>query len=117
MPEVGDIPHELRLSVGDSEEIALAGLGTAGYRWNHEIEGDEGVIELSWRHGVSPGEAVPRPVGANSPERLTVTGTAPGQVVLHLKQARPWESGKPPRAQHSIGVQVAPPEPPVLGLQ
>jgi predicted secreted protein len=108
VPDPGEVPSELRLTVGARTEITLAGLGTAGYRWTHEVQGDDGVVELSWQRGVSPGEAVPRPVGASSPERLTVTGTAPGQVVLHLIHSRPWESGKPPRAQHTIGVQVAP---------
>jgi hypothetical protein len=103
---MAELPDELRLAVGDSHELTLPGLGTAGYRWDHEVVGDPGVVAVSWRRGFGPGEGPdPRSAGASAPERLTVTGTAPGRVTLLVSQGRPWEQ-RPPRAQHTIQVLV-----------
>ncbi|HET9648738.1 MAG TPA: protease inhibitor I42 family protein [Microlunatus sp.] len=96
--------------MGESQEVKLPGLGTAGYRWMEEIEqaGDVEVVTVEWQRGISAEEARGRPIGASAPERLTVTATAPGQAIVHLAQRRPWESG-PPRAEHRITVVVMPP--------
>lgn len=96
--------------MGESQEVELPGLGTAGYRWMEEIEqaGDDEVVAVEWRRGMSADEARGRPIGASAPERLTVTAIAPGHVIVHLAQRRPWESG-PPRAEHRITVVVTPP--------
>ncbi len=102
------LPAELELSVGDSSELVLPGLGTAGYRWDGEVLGDAGVVALAWQRGWPPGEPAVHPPGAGAPERLTVAALAPGRVVVRLVQRRPWESG-PPLAEHTVSVAVAGP--------
>jgi Chagasin family peptidase inhibitor I42 len=99
-----EVPDSLRLRVGSSEEIVLPGLGTAGYLWSAEVLGDDNVIDVAWRRGFADTE---RPlVGASAPERITLTASSAGDVVVRLTQARRWETGKPPRAEHVVRVVV-----------
>ena len=102
-----DVPVGVALSVGDRHEIVLPGLGTAGYRWDSELDGDADAVPLEWRRGMSAEEARGRPIGASAPERLAITATAPGHVTVRLRQPRPWES-VPPRAEHTIEIDIAP---------
>ena len=42
-----DDRHEVvNLRVGEQHPVRLAGLGTAGYRWEPRTEGDEGVAAV-----------------------------------------------------------------------
>lgn len=105
-----DIPETLTLPEGQAHEIELPGLGTAGYRWNHTIQGEPGVVDVTWRRGTPAAQARPAPVGVSSPEWVTIRATRPGQVSLQLFQHRPWESATEPRSRHTIVVQVVPAE-------
>ena len=104
----GDLPTQLSLGVGDRRELKLPGLGTAGYRWGHAVDGDADAVQLEWQRGVSAEEARGLPMGASAPERLAITATAPGHVTVRLTQQRPWES-VPPRAEHTIEIDIPPP--------
>jgi predicted secreted protein len=104
----GDLPTRLSLGVGDRHELKLPGLGTAGYRWGHAVDGDADAVQLEWQRGVSADEARGLPMGASVPERLAITATAPGHVTVRLTQQRPWETG-PPRAEHTIEIDIPPP--------
>lgn len=95
---------DLRLAVGETRELNLAGLGTAGYVWTNELEGDDGIVRLTRRRG-RPEEA--GPVGRSTTERLLITATAPGRALIRMRQARPWESWIAPRAAFAINVQVS----------
>jgi Chagasin family peptidase inhibitor I42 len=100
----GEVPESLRLSVGSSQEIVLPGLGTAGYLWSAEVVGDDNIVDVTWRRGFAKSE---HPlVGASAPERITLTASSPGEVVVRLTQSRRWETGKPPRAEHVVHVVV-----------
>lgn len=97
-------PERLELRVGERHELTLPGLGTAGYRWTHTIEGDAGVLTAEWtRAPARPGQ----PIGASAQERLLLTATASGLVRLRLEQSRAWESGRP-RDERSLDVVVLP---------
>ncbi len=104
-PLRGDSDLDLRLAVGESRELSLASLGTAGFVWTYELESDDGIVRLS-RRRERPNK--PGPVGRSTPERLTIQATAPGRAVIHLQQARPWESKVPPKKSFAINVQVSP---------
>lgn len=104
---MSDLPSKLSLGVGERREVVLPGLGTAGYRWGEDLSGDADAVTLEWQRGMTAEEARGRPVGASAPERLTITGSAPGHVTVRLTQQRPWESG-PPRAEHTIEVEIHP---------
>lgn len=98
--------------MGERADVELPGLGPAGYLWSAEVEGAEGVVRVSVHRAGDPAPAGPPLVGAGLPETARVTGLAPGRVVLHLAQRRPWEAGRPPRAAHALEVVVeGPPTP------
>ena len=92
---------QVRLAVGESWTTDLPGLGTAGYRWSDQVDGDAGVVSIDWSLVRSPELTV----GRAAAERVLITATAPGRVRVQLSQRRAWESG-PPRAQRTIEVEV-----------
>ncbi len=104
-PLRGDHDLDLSLAVGESQELALASLGTAGFVWTTELEGDDGVLRVIRRRG-APGK--PSPPGRSTTELLKIMAEAPGHAVIRLQQARPWEVGKKPRASFAINVQILP---------
>ncbi len=103
----GELPAAIALQVAQTRELVLPGLGTAGYRWSDAVDGEAGIVELDWRRGFPAGDER-RPAGASAPERLLITAVAPGRVVLHLVQQRPWEHGRP-LSEHALEVEVLPP--------
>ncbi|MEA4943527.1 MAG: protease inhibitor I42 family protein [Propionicimonas sp.] len=98
------------LRVGEKRELALPGLGTAGFLWSASLDGDAAAVELAWERGFGTDDS-PRPVGASAPERLRITAAAPGRARIHLAQQRPWEQGRP-LAAHTVDVEVLPPQMP-----
>jgi len=99
-------PSRLELEPGEEREIPLTGLGTAGYTWEHELEGDSEAIEVTWRRGVPPGVEPPMPVGASAPEVATIRALRKGHATVHLVHRRPWEKDRPPRRSHKLDVSV-----------
>jgi predicted secreted protein len=95
---------DLQLVVGESRELEMVSLGTAGFVWSQELEGDDGTVRLTRSRGRP---FPPGPVGRSTTERLLITATAPGRALIRLRQARPWEAGTAPRASLRINVQVA----------
>jgi predicted secreted protein len=95
---------DLKLSVGETRELILASLGTAGFVWSYGLEDNDGILRLTRRRG-DPEKA--DPVGRSTTERLLITATAPGRARIRMHQARPWESGVAPRASLAINVEVS----------
>lgn len=93
-----------RLVVGESRDLEMASLGTAGFVWTQELEGDDEIVRLTRSRGRPSRHG---PVGSSTIERLLITATAPGRALIRLRQARPWEAGTPPRASLRINAQVA----------
>ncbi|MFI5004078.1 MAG: protease inhibitor I42 family protein [Solirubrobacterales bacterium] len=104
-----DPPRRVDLAAGEVREIDLPGLGTAGYVWQHELDGDSAAIEVTWRRGPLPKDALSTAVGASAPEVVTIRALQPGKVHLRLKQRRPWEADARPLHSHDVEVHVAPP--------
>jgi hypothetical protein len=100
-------PVVLDLAVGESREFELAGLGTAGYRWTHVIDGPEGIVDLEWVRGTPPGAPQPRNAGSSAPERAIIRGLGVGQTTVRLRQARAWERDQPPLHSHTITINVS----------
>ena len=104
-PLRGDHDVDLSLAVGESQELTLASLGTAGFVWTAELEGDDGVLRLSRRRS-EPERS--NPPGRSTAELLRIVADAPGHAVIRMQQARPWELGKAPRASFAINVSISP---------
>ena len=104
-PLRGDSDLDLKLAVGESRELSLASLGTAGFLWTYQLQGDDGIVRLTRRRR-RPEDA--DSAGHSTTERLVIQATAPGRTVIRMQQARPWESKVAPRASFAINVQVLP---------
>ena len=104
-PLRGDRDLELNLAVGESRELALASMGTAGFVWTAELEGDDGVVRVSRRRAKPEGASPP---GRSTAELLRIIAEAPGHAVIRLQQARLWERNKAPRASFAINVSISP---------
>jgi predicted secreted protein len=105
VPRADELPKRLVLGVGEERTIELPGLGTAGYAWHHELGGDTGAVEASWKRGLRV-TSKPRPVGQSAPEVLTVHALRPGHVKIRVAQRRPWERDTPPLRQHEFDIEV-----------
>jgi predicted secreted protein len=101
---MGELPDRIELNVGEQATYELPGRGIAGYRWDHELEGDEGVAEASWVRGLPPG-ATPA-VGAAAPETLTIEAKRPGTTRLRVFQHRRWEPPEKARNEQHVTVVV-----------
>ena len=88
---------------GEDHEVVLPSLGSAGYVWQHEVDGDPRVIEVVLRRGSPP---VGQIAGRAIPEVLSIAGLAPGTVTILLRQRRPWETDVEPRSTLTVTVEV-----------
>ena len=67
---------DLKLRVGETRELSLASLGTAGFVWSSELEdSDDRILRLTRRRGSPEGAG---PVGRSTTERLLITGDRSG---------------------------------------
>ncbi len=106
---MADEPEQrvVTLMPGETYELSLPSLGTAGYVWAHAVDDDAGAVEVSRRRGAP--EREPRIAGRSTSEQVLVAARAPGRAVVRLTQARPWEQGAP-RATIVLTVEVRLPE-------
>jgi predicted secreted protein len=100
--------HEtIHLRVGEAHDVALPGLGTAGYVWRSEPgAGTELTVEKRERSG----EPADGAAGASSGEVFRIRALQPGQVRIRFVQSRPWEQAVSPLNEHIVEVTVEPPE-------
>jgi predicted secreted protein len=101
-----EVPEHLDLTVGQSQSFVLPSLGTSGYVWNENVAGAPDVVDVSWQRGFPPGAQLPA-VGASAPETLTIRAVGPGEVTVHLHQARPWERDSAPKREGQVTVRVS----------
>lgn len=94
----------IELRVGEEYSVRLAGLGTAGYRWEPLLEGDPGValVHPAGEDTSEDNEAV----GASADEVFTVHANRPGATRIRFVQRRPWERDVPPANEHTIQLRV-----------
>jgi hypothetical protein len=103
--------RELGLTVGEAYRLELRGRGTAGYSWQTEVSGPEGVLEVR-RVSSGPGapapaaEGGPPPASGSPPVVLELVGLAAGRVRVRLSLRRPFEDGVPPLEEDTLDVTV-----------
>jgi predicted secreted protein len=103
-----DVPTNIELRVGEKYTIELPGLGTSGYVWDHDLAGDDGVVDVQWTRGY-PADSPSRPVGVSAPEVVTIRAERAGMVQVRLYQHRRWEPPERMRAEHRLSVLVGSP--------
>lgn len=102
---MADVPNQLELEVGEQRTIELPGLGTAGYVWEHDVVGDDDVIDVRWSRGFPP-DLQPQAVGISAPEAVTISARRAGSVEVRLYQHRRWEPPERVHAEHDLSVVV-----------
>lgn len=98
-------PGPVALEPGASHLIRLPALGSAGYTWTWELEGDTGAVEVA--QGRPPAEELEgRPPGTSADALFLVKAVRRGRVLLHLEHRRPWEEGQPPLERRTYEIRV-----------
>ena len=92
----------VELAVGQSKSINLTGNPTTGYMWSVAEAPDAVQVEVN----IYAAGSEPRMVGCPRQIVVTVTGVKPGQGVIKLVYARPWEKDKAPLETLHINVNV-----------
>jgi hypothetical protein len=93
----------MTLIVGARVLVTMSGLGSAGYRWTATID-NPAVLEVV--REPAPSAPANRPQSSSRDEQFAVIGLAPGETVVHFRQARSFEPGQPPISARDIAVQV-----------
>jgi predicted secreted protein len=101
--EIGEFTHQVHLSlkVGDTLRVVLPSTPSTGYSWH--VAGGNTMLKATASSN-TPGAQ--KNVGAAGRQTLVFTAAASGQHDLILDYSRPWEKGKPPARQYTIGVTV-----------
>jgi predicted secreted protein len=89
------------LKIGETANLALPGLGSAGYRWQYVVE-DAETVSVEKASGSEPSEMRQ----GSLEERFALTGLRQGKTIVHFTQARSFEPGKAPHAVRDVGVEV-----------
>ncbi len=96
----------IQLAVGDEHLVTLAGLGTAGYKWTAEIDGDAEVAEVA--EAAAPPLDPEVAVGASASEAFALRARQSGSVRIRFALRRPWEPGDvPPARERTIELRVS----------
>jgi predicted secreted protein len=104
----------MELRIGDTHTIRLAGLGTVGYEWNYNVEGEHSVIEISRRSALEEDDNKKNrydndkrlPIGQSIDEVFIIKGVSVGRAIVHFLQRRPWEIDVPPLNKADVEVIV-----------
>jgi predicted secreted protein len=94
----------IELRVGEEYSVRLAGLGTAGYRWEPLLEEGPGIALVHPVGGdANEGDEA---IGASADEVFAVQANRPGTARIRFVQRRPWERDEPPANEHTIQLRV-----------
>ncbi|MDQ2864459.1 MAG: protease inhibitor I42 family protein [Bacteroidota bacterium] len=99
-----DNTEEIKLKKGESTEIQLKGLSTAGYVWNYTTDADKNDITVS-KDFVSK-KLLPQIVGASADEVFKITANKTGVVYITFFQKRSWEKNTAPIDTKTIKLTI-----------
>jgi hypothetical protein len=103
---VPELPDHLDLRIGESWTVEFRGLPSAGYSWQYEIVGDDGVVGVEWSRAARGVTPMPQG-GAGTVETMTVTGAEPGTVQLRVRWRRGWDPPDVAKEEHLLAVTVS----------
>jgi inhibitor of cysteine peptidase len=101
-----DADKTVAVKVGETFQVALVGVPTAGYLWKEAQTPD--FLERSAETGGPTHTAQRQPgfTGGNHWEVFAFKTTRAGTGVLVLEQRRPWESDEPPTDTFRVTIQA-----------
>lgn len=96
--------QEVRLRVGESYAIKLAGLAGAGLDWTYTVEGDEEAVEIS-------NVALPAPTTqalgtGNREQRLAIHAVGPGKATVRFALRHLYDKSVPPEREELVAVSI-----------
>jgi len=83
---MAELPREIELVVGETWTVQLEAAG-GGYRWQADIDGDDGIVETSTDYAEGDVKK-----GGWRGDVASVTAVRPGSVDVHVAQRRSWET-------------------------
>ena len=99
--------EELRIRTGETDELVLPGLGSAGYQWIAQPCDPPIVSVEEILHTEEESLTAMRGHGTGSLEqRFRLTAMSPGQAVVRFVQVRRFAPLHPPHASHEIVLTV-----------
>ncbi len=98
-------PEEISLHVGESTEVKLKGLGTAGYKWNYSIQNNEDSISVSKDLAATENTAQ-KNIGASADEVFTIKAVSKGSVNIYFFQNRSWEKNENPANEKRVKIII-----------
>ena len=90
----------LEAAVGETFEIDLEGVPTAGFLWE-AVSVPEDLMRLV----DDDVDAPPGPIGGAALQRFRFEALAPGEAELRFSYRRPWESS-PPAEERAVKVTI-----------
>lgn len=100
-----DNTEEIKLKKGESTEIQLKGLATAGYVWNYTTDADKDAITVS-KDFVVAKKLTSKIVGASADEAFKITANETGVVYINFFQKRSWEKNTDPINTKTIKLTI-----------
>jgi predicted secreted protein len=98
-----EVPANMELKIGETYTLSLPGLGTAGYRWSYEIEGNASLIDVS---KIEAELQQPLPIGSSRDEVFVLRALTVGILSIRFIQSRPWEKDRPPHMQYVVCIAI-----------
>lgn len=97
---------EIKLKKGETTEIKLKGLATAGYEWNYMIEGNKAAISLT-KEFVLPEKLTSKNMGTSADEIFTITAREAAVIYVTFFQKRGWEENTEPLNSRKIKIAIS----------
>lgn len=101
--------HTIELEKGGQYTCTLPGRASAGYLWEHTVEGESNVISIDETSVYSPllerNGDLPA-AGYSADVQFTITACAPGKVTIRFSLRRSWETNKPPLDERFLNIFV-----------
>jgi predicted secreted protein len=104
---VPDLPDHLDLGAGESRSFEFHGVPSTGYSWQHEVAGDEAVVNVEWSRAARGAPNTVPQGGAGTVEIMTVTGGQPGTARLRVRWRRRWDPPDVAKEEHLVIVTVS----------
>lgn len=98
-----DHNRTVSVDVGATFSVQLEGVPGSGYGWELQPLSND-VLEYE---GVKTAQATAAP-GAAQTRSLLFRAVRPGESVVQLRYARPWEKEKPPLREFTVRIRVTP---------
>ena len=101
------VSSKIVLACGAETTVTLQGLSTAGYIWQHEVNGDTFAVVVEEVLVEQSREQTSGSIKGGTEEVVfRILGIKPGLSTIRFRQVRPWEKDRPPLRWYTVGVQV-----------